>query len=125
MKEEIKKSDNKIEKIIYLAIQFFYHQTYVLNFKKEPWKGFSHGKKGIQEETQDKKNNLYKERKKYYKENISLELKNVLMKGKVGVNEKCPCGSKKKYKKCHYHKAQGAINAIGGWHLINSFNNKE
>ena len=125
LKEEFKKSDNKIKKTIYLAIQFFYHQTYVLKFKKEPWKGFSHGKKGIQEEIQDRKNNLYNEKKRYYKENISSELKSVLIKGKVGVNEKCPCGSGKKYKKCHYHEVQNTINFIGGWHLINLFNNKE
>ena len=121
LRQEIRKSDNKIEKIIYLAIQFFYHQTYVLKFNKEPWKGFIHGSTGIQQEVKERKQNLYIEKKKYYDEKVPLRLKKILEKGKIKANDRCPCGSGIKYKRCHYKEIQDVINTIGGVHLIKRF----
>ena len=125
LRKEIRKLDNKIEKIIYLAIQFFYHQTYVLKFNKEPWKGFIHGSRGIQQELQEQKQNLYTKKERYYNEQVSLKLKQILEKGKIKRNKKCPCGSDKKYKHCHYKEIQNIINTIGGFQLIKMFIQKK
>ena len=121
LRKEIKESENKIKKIIHIAIQFFYHQTYVLRFGKEPWAGFPHGKRGIQQELKEKKQKLYEEKRRYYNENVSLEQKKILKIGKIRSNAKCPCGSGKKYKRCHSGAIQDTVNYIGGYHFIRDF----
>ena len=121
LKKEIQESENRLEKVIHLAIQFFYHQSYVLQFEKEPWAGFPHGKRGIQKELKEKKQKLYEEKREYYNKQVPLELKKILEKEKVKPNEQCPCGSGKKCKRCHYGKIQDVVNFIGGYHFIKDF----
>ena len=70
------------EFIIHRVYPYFVWQAYYAKYKKTPPCGeYSHGKKGYEEAIQD------------YEKNItSLQ--------KIGRNEKCPCQSGKKYKKC-------------------------
>ena len=120
IKKDIKNSNNRVEKIIYLAIQFFYHQTYVLKFKKEPWKGFSHGQKGAYEEKIAKQRDLISKSKHYYDTKIPLDIK-CMLKNKPNKNDQCPCGSGKKYKKCHLHQVEKHLISVGGRRTINLF----
>ena len=125
LKEEVESSENKIKKIITLIAQFLYHQTYVLKFRKEPWKGFAHGKRGINEEQIERHQKDFKKQieksRNYYDEHIPIEIKEIIQKGKIDRNVQCPCGSGKKYKRCHLHQVEMHLISAGGRRTINLF----
>lgn len=76
--------------ILHLVIPFFYRLSYTEKFgitaaRKDLWGEYSHGEKGQLE---------------YQKEMFNLA------KLDLGRNDLCPCGSRKKYKKCHLEEVE-------------------
>ena len=76
---------------------YFVWQAYYAKYEKVPPCGeYSHGKKGLEEATQDYKSGM-----------VSVS--------NLGRNEKCPCGSIKKYKKCCLGEDQRKKSSLLKW----------
>ena len=80
--------------IIDKVVPFFYWQSHKRIHGKEPWKGYSHEEKGLEEALRD------------YENKLKLLEKDQIAEKNFERNQVCSCGSEKKYKKCCLSKHQ-------------------
>ena len=112
LSQEIKRESKPLAYLFHKIIQFLYHQSYVLKFKQEPWEGHAHSDEGIMNYASENPNDCLKNieflikkdeitAKKYRNAYISSQKISRALERKIGRNKLCPCGSNKKYKRCH------------------------
>ena len=85
-----------------ILIPYFYYQSYLDKFGREPWKSSSHGSLGILE-SYDRQLNDDQPLElvvNYFLDSLELSLKNIILANK-SLNISCLCGSGKKIKICH------------------------
>jgi hypothetical protein len=87
-----------------LLIPFFYYQSYLERFGKEPWKSSSHGELGILE-SYAKQEFLHiplRDTVATYIECLNTETVSlVVSKKKLNKSQLCLCGSKNRFQDCH------------------------
>jgi hypothetical protein len=110
-----------------ILIPYFYYQSYLEKFGKEPWKGSSHGDLGVLESYDNQKFTEQPLRlvMTFYMESLSSSIRKLIVQNRhINRNLLCACGSTKKYKECHTSAYNGLQKIHADYWIMKSDNQK-